>query len=346
MSSRLFNEVKGFTRYLFRKMENQGLSEGSLNNSHRETHALRRKPAPAKLQKCTIAFLESCLQDPIIRNRMDVARAEGPLKRGTFFVLANEGRADPGFLVFLNGQPPVYVQYKRSGVFCATLRMRVSGHVSEGGGSIMIATLDDVCHSLRLEDVWVWRGQKLWDSQSFTQRRERLDEFVKHHWIPDARLMGAVVTTVANPISLDEFSVKKEFQGVASLEFIPDTPGKRRMIVMLDDGRRNHGAQLHTVREEAPKNTIVKTATPASALVSAPVPTTEQLRRVRALAVDKLPDVYDLFGEDGLPISRASIQQMAVSQQVKSEAKDKKDGVWVSARWRSEFGGYEIVGVA
>jgi hypothetical protein len=279
---------------------------------------------------------------------MDVARAEGPLKRGTFFVLANEGRADPGFLVFLNGQPPVYVQYKRSGVFCATLRMRVSGHVSEGGGSIMIATLDDVCHSLRLEDVWVWRGQKLWDSQSFTQRRERLDEFVKHHWIPDARLMGAVVTTVANPISLDEFSVKKEFQGVASLEFIPDTPGKRRMIVMLDDGRRNHGAQLHTVREEAPKNTIVKTATPAPALVSAPVPTpaTEQLRRVRALAVDKLPDVYDLFGEDGLPISRASIQQMAVSQQVKSEAKDKKDGVWVSARWRSEFGGYEIVGVA
>lgn len=323
-------------------MENQGLSEGSLNNSHRETHALRRKPAPAKLQKCTIAFLESCLQDPIIRNRMDVARAEGPLKRGTFFVLANEGRADPGFLVFLNGQPPVYVQYKRGGVFCATLRMRVSGHVSEGGGSIMIATLDDVCHSLRLEDVWVWRGQKLWDSQTFTQRRERLDEFVKHHWIPDARLMGAVVTTVANPISLDEFSVKKEFQGVASLEFIPDTPGKRRMIVMLDDGRRNHGAQLHTVREETSKNTIVKNVVAPTA----PIAVTEQLRRVRAVAVDKLPDVYDLFGEDGLPISRASIQQMSVSQQVKAEAKDKKDGVWVSARWRSEFGGYEIVGVS
>ena len=322
-------------------MESQGLSEGSLNNSHRETHALRRKPAPAKLQKCTIAFLESCLQDPIIRNRMDVARAEGPLKRGTFFVLANEGRADPGFLVFLNGQPPVYVQYKRSGVFCATLRMRVSGHVSEGGGTVMIATLDDVCHSLRIEDVWVWRGQKLCDSHTFTQRREHLDEFVKHHWIPDARLMGAVVTTIANPISLDEFSVKKEFQGVASLEFIPDTPGKRRMIVMLDDGRRNHGAQLHTVREEMPKNTIVKTV----AAPTAPIVVIEQLRRVRAVAVDKLPDVYDLFGEDGLPISRASIQQMSVSQQVKAEAKDKKDGVWVSARWRSEFGGYEIVGM-
>ena len=326
-------------------MESQGLSEGSLNNSHRETHALRRKPAPAKLQKCTIAFLESCLHDPIIRNRMDVARAEGPLKRGTFFVLENEGRADPGFLVFLNGQPPVYVQYKRSGVFCATLRMRVSGHVSEGGGTVMIATLDDVCHSLRIEDVWVWRGQKLCDSNTFTQRRERLDEFVKHHWIPDARLMGAVVTTIANPISLEEFSVKKEFQGVASLEFIPDTPGKRRMIVMLDDGRRNHGSQLHAVREEVvhSRNTIVNAALPAA--LPAPLAKEEQLRRVRAVAVDKLPDVYDLFGEDGLPISRASIQQMSVSQLVKSEAKNKKDGVWVSARWRSEFGGYEIIGM-
>jgi hypothetical protein len=187
----------------------------------------------------------------------------------------------------------------------------------------------------------VWRGQKLYDSNTFTQRRECLNEFVKHHWIPDARLMGAVVTTIANPISLEEFSLKKEFQGVASLEFIPDTPGKRRMIVMLDDGRRNHGSQLHAVREEVvhSRNTIVNAPLPPLAAKE------QQLRRVRAVAVDKLPDVYDLFGEDGLPISRASIQQMSVSQLVKSEAKDKKDGVWVSARWRSEFGGYEIVGM-
>ena len=324
-------------------MESQGLSEGSLRNSHRESHALRRKPAPAKLQKCTLAFLESCLQDPIIRNRMDVERAEGPIKRGTFFVLANEGRADPGFLVFLHGQPPVYVQYKRGGVFCATLRMRVGEYVSEGGGSVFIATLDDVCHSLRLEDVWVWRGEKMTDTKTFTQRREKLDEFVKHHWIPDARLMGAVVTSIANPVSLEEFADRKDFQGVASLEFIPDLPGKRRMIIMLDDGRRNHGVKDDKARPPPPSPQQQQQQQARPSQQQQPVQTKEQLRRVRAIPVDKLPDVYDLFGEDGLPISRASIQQIAVSQRMKAEMKDTKEGVWVSARWRAEFGGYEIV---
>ena len=270
---------------------------------------------------------------------MDVERAEGPIKRGTFFVLANEGRADPGFLVFLHGQPPVYVQYKRSGVFCATLRMRVGEHVSEGGGSVFIATLDDVCHSLRLEDVWVWRGEKMTDTKTFTQRREKLDEFVKHHWIPDARLMGAVVTSIANPVSLEEFAHRKDFQGVASLEFIPDLPGKRRMIIMLDDGRRNHGVKDDKVKPPPPQQQQTK----QQARPQQQLQTTEQLRRVRAIPVDKLPDVYDLFGEDGLPISRASIQQIAVSQRMKAEMKDIKEGVWVSARWRAEFGGYEIV---
>jgi hypothetical protein len=57
-----------------------------------------------------------------------------------------------------------------------------------------------------------------------------------------------------------------------------------------------------------------------------------------------MPDVYDLFGEDGLPISRASVQQFRVSQALK-EVLAKKGELWVQARWRPEFGGYEIQGV-
>ena len=91
----------------------QGLSDGSLRNSHRETHAVRRKPAPAKLQQSASALVESCSQDLILRQRLDPERVEMPLKKGAFYVLGNEGKADPGFLVFLAGQPAVFLQNRR-----------------------------------------------------------------------------------------------------------------------------------------------------------------------------------------------------------------------------------------
>jgi hypothetical protein len=53
-----------------------------------------------------------------------------------------------------------------------------------------------------------------------------------------------------------------------------------------------------------------------------------------------MPDVYDLYGEDGLPIGRASVQQFKLSM-ILRETKD----AWVMAKWRSEFGGYEISGL-
>jgi hypothetical protein len=61
----------------------------------------------------------------------------------------------------------------------STLRMRVSPAVSEGGGTVIVASLDDVLHTLRLEDVWMWRGDGLMASQTYTQRREKLKEFVQ-----------------------------------------------------------------------------------------------------------------------------------------------------------------------
>ena len=152
-------------------MEAQGLSQGSLRNSHRETHAVKRKRAPALFQELARKLVESCSQDLVLRQRLDPERAEAPLRKGTFFALENEGRAEPGFLVFLPGKPAIYLQF-RKGVQASTLRMRVSTGVAEGGGSVLIATLDDVLHTLRLEDVWMWRGENL-GKQTYTQRREK-----------------------------------------------------------------------------------------------------------------------------------------------------------------------------
>jgi hypothetical protein len=127
-------------------MDAQGLSEGSLrSSSHRESHAVRRKPAPASFHDLAKKLVESCSDDLIIRQRLDPERSEVPLKRGTFYVMENEGRADPGFLVILPGKPVLYHQLRRGRPAQTwTLRMRVSATLGEGGGSILVATLDDV----------------------------------------------------------------------------------------------------------------------------------------------------------------------------------------------------------
>jgi hypothetical protein len=83
------------------------------------------------------------------------------------------------------------------------------------------------------------------------------------------------------------------------------------------------------------------TAKPTPAPPAKPaIPQKEIIRRVRAVPIDKMPDIYDLFDENGFPISRASVQIFSFAQQLRTEAT--KAGIWVTARWRQEFGGYEI----
>jgi hypothetical protein len=222
-------------------MEAQGLSAGSLRNSHRETHVVRRKPAPAAFQELARKLVESCSEDLLIRQPLRAPeKMEAVLKRGTFYALENEGRAEAGFLVFLPGKPAIYLQPRRrkeGGVFLqgSTLRLRVSTTVSEGGGSVLIATLDDVFHTLRLEDVWMWRGQAIAGTVDFSKRREKLKEFVERFWVPDARLLGGIFTTVAQPMSLEEFAQKGDWEGCQSVEFFPEQAGRRRMTLILEE---------------------------------------------------------------------------------------------------------------
>jgi hypothetical protein len=334
-------------------MEAQGLSQGSLRNSHRETHVVRRKPAPAAFQELARKLVESCSDDLLIRQQLRAPeKMEAVLKRGTFYAMENEGRADAGYLVFLPGKPAIYLQPRRrkeGGIFFqgSTLRLRVSPTVSEGGGSVLIATLDDVFHTLRLEDVWMWRGQALIKTVDYSKRREKLKEFVERFWVPDARLLGGIFTTVAQPISLEEFAQKGNWDGVQSVEFFPEQAGRRRMTLILEEYVKRAEAHAGLKQERAegivqeqgqPKNAIVGTAAVAA---PAPQPAVAE-RKAFAKPVDKLPDVYDLYDDAGLPISRASVQQFALSQKLRAAGLN----VPVIARWRPEFGGYEIAGLA
>lgn len=329
-------------RYVYIDMETQGISLGSIRNSHREIHAVKRKFAPALFQELAKKLVESCSTDLVIRQHLDPERVQPLLRKASFYVMENEGRAEPGFLVFLPGKPAIYVQFRRGkngerGWRANTLRMRVSTSLSDGGGSILVATLDDVLHRLRLEDVWMWRGNSVIGKEGFSKRREYLNEFVKHHWVPDARLLGGIFTSIAQPISLEEFAAKKDWSTCHSIELIPEMPGRRRMVWFLE--ARVKAAEAHAGlkqgRQEAPPIAT-------SALVEKPQ---VRPRQARAVAVDRLPDIYDLIGEDGEIFDRGSVQQFSLSKPLREAAQD-SEGVPVMIEWNAEFGGYMIIGMA
>jgi hypothetical protein len=215
---------------------------------------------------------------------------------------------------------------------------------------VLVATLDDITHSLRFEDVVVWRGTNLARSQPYSKRREVLKQFIESHWVPDARLLGGIFASVAQPMSLEAFQAKHNWNGVYSVDFIPETAGKRRYYVQIEKRQDVQvgpaGLKQNRIvasRPAAPANPVVSVAQPVPAAAPAapaaqPAATS---RKARAVPVDKMPDVYDLYGEDGLPISRASVQQFALSQLLRKKIQE-GSAIWVTAGWRAEFGGYEI----
>lgn len=298
---------------------------GSIRNSHRDINPIRKKYAPKRVAEQARALVDGCsASGPIIRQHLDIERMKQPLQKGVFYVIENDAKAEPGFLVFLPGQAPVFLQTRIRADPPCTLRMRVSTALGDGGGSILVASLDRVHHTLRLEDVWMWSGNRIYDSVPYSKRRGYLKEFVERHWIPDTRLMGGISTTVLNPRSLQDFLENPQYP-VTTVEFIPEMPGKRRMWISP---------------EESPAPTITPTIMPAAPAVIAAAQTQTHTKAV-AKVIDKMPDIYDLYDEAGSSIGRGSVQKFALSQLLRT--RDIKGGVAVRIRWVEDFKGYEIV---
>jgi hypothetical protein len=206
--------------------------------------------------------------------------------------------------------------------------MRVDQSLGQGGGTVLIATLDKVQHVLRLEDVWIWKGTNLYETETFTKRREKLKSFIENHWIPDARLMGGIKTIVANPKALAHLETISETT-CFSIDLIPDAPNRRRFTFQLQETKFVKPQEpvlppVQTLKPESPQQPTVKKVT------------------ANAVRIEGLPDVYDLFTKDGMPLSRAAVQQLTLSQALQSY---KGSTIPVHAEWKSEFGRYEILTV-
>lgn len=328
---------KGLSHYKNR-MEAE---EGSLRTSMREQREVKLKPVHSSLHELAHQFVETRLADRCIRQRLNPESAQGPLKKGTFFVLENDARTDPGFLIFLPQKPVVFMgtriakDGRRPFANAWTLRMRVDQSLGQGGGSLLIATLDKVQHVLRIEDVWIWKGTNIFNTETFTKRREILKEFVESHWIPDKRLMSGISTVIANPKPLSHLSDMTP-ASCFSVDLIPDAPNRRRFTFLLQETTKVKPQE--PALPPAPAPTI---QAPAPA-VQQPVVAPAKKISANAVRVDGLPDVYDLFTKEGMPLSRAAVQQLTLSQALRNQ---KGSSIPVFAEWKSEFGRYEILSV-
>ena len=310
------------------------LEDGNLRSSHRDMTAVKLKFANSFLHDLATQFVETRVKDSCIRQRLQPDK-EAILKKGTFYVMENESRSDPGFLMFLPKQPAVFMMTRPSGrdkkIPAWTLRMRTDVTLGDGGGTLLIATLDKIQHTLRLEDVWIWKGEDLYTTKTFSQRREFMKRFVEESWTPDARLMSGLQVSLANPKPLASLATT---ESCFSVDLIPELPGKRRFWFMLE-------APVVQAQAQAQIKAAPMFRTNAAVLHSTGA---KEQGRVKAYAVplESLPDVYDLFLENNTPLSRAAVQQMALSQQLRT-SKEKR--IPVFAEWQPEFGRYEIIGL-
>ena len=125
------------------------ITQGVLKTSYRNSHATVLKKTSYQQQEIVEKFLNENCQDLVIQQRLTPDKAEGPLTKGTFFISTYSARIDPGYLVFLPNQIPVFVRYNltkreremtKGHPICYNLRMRVSAEINEG--SVLIASLD------------------------------------------------------------------------------------------------------------------------------------------------------------------------------------------------------------
>lgn len=334
--------------------QQEQIAQGSLRSSHRNTHALVFKKSNNNDANKINDFVTSKCKDLVISQRINngntigssdrqnsvASYAEIPLKKNTFFVHSSHSKAEPGFLVFIPKTNPIFIKYnlsKKEKEFnkgkpiCYTLRMRVSPEVYEG--SIFVATLDGINHSLTLEDVYVWRNTNIHETTSFTKRRNYMKEFVEKYWIPDVRLLGGVVTEISNPKPLSSLTELKDEQDFTKVFLIPDTPGKRRFTFNLNESV----AKIQNGYYARKENEVSK---PVPKPISKQVESTHPLV-AKAYKIPLLPDIYELYDLNGKSLNKATVQQLELSKLLK----EVKDEVLVNIKFNKDFQRYEIVGL-
>ena len=294
--------------------------QGSIRSSGKGgKSAFKAIPIEAALLEKAKHFLESFQFDLRIRQHLHAEKMENTIGKNKFFLLPNEQRFEPGYILIMKGQPIVFLQGRLQYGFILRLRIHPSLYQNQ---AIFIGTLNTIQSTLRLEDVLYYDGRSLID-QTYTTRFQTIDTFLSNAFVQDFRLSGlAVSAATVYPLSNLKSLVDSDLYH--SIDFVPDQARRRRLFITMqqqqptDKGREQKEEQ----KEEVP---IQK----------------EDRTTAIAFKIKGLPDTYELKDEKGNALGKAAVQTTEVSVLLRQAIQD--SGRKVKIQWYEEFERYKIV---
>jgi hypothetical protein len=266
-------------------------TNGSIRNSEK---ASRTSFRPSSVEPALLGlarqFLESYTFDMIrIRQQLYPEKMENAVSRNTYYVLGNEQRFEPGFLVCMKDKPLVFMNSRLNYGFTLRLRLHESLHRE---GAIFVGTLDTVHGTLRLEDVFLYLG-KTYCQNPYSKRYAVLQDFYKNAFVQDTRLSNMTVF-VAEPRPLATLMDAVDSNQFHSIDLIPEQGGRRRWHIPLVLYQNQQLPKKATATEILAYN-LAQTSLPLSLPVKEVVLTEERV--AIATKVPGLPDTFDLFSK-------------------------------------------------
>jgi hypothetical protein len=269
-----------------------------------------------------------------IRQQLYPEKMENAVSRNTYYVLGNEQRFEPGFLVCMKDKPLVFMNSRLNYGFTLRLRLHESLHRE---GAIFVGTLDTVHGTLRLEDVFLYLG-KTYCQSPYSKRYAVLQDFYKNAFVQDTRLSNMTVF-VAEPRPLATLRDAVDSNQFHSIDLIPEQGGRRRWHIPLVLYQNQQLPKKATATEILAYN-LAQT----SSALSLPLPVKEVVlteeRVAIATKVPGLPDTFDLFSKDKKLIGRAAVQKAEISMKMRQMV---AAAVTVTVLWDDEFLRYKII---
>lgn len=291
----------------------------SIRSSGKGGKSFRPIPIEQALLEKAKHFLESYQFDLRIRQHLHEDKIENSIGKHKYYLLGNEEKFEPGYIVVMKGQPVVFLQGRLQYGFALRLRLHASLYTNQ---AIFVGTLNTLTSSLRLEDVLLYDG-RVTASDPFSKRYEVLKHFFHTAFVQDTRLSNFTVSIAEfHPLSkLKELVDSDQFYTV---EFVPEQGGRRRLFIHLQQQQQKQKPQQILVQEQPTKK--------------------EDRTSAIAFKIKGMPDTYELKDEKGVPLGKAAVQTSELSQLLRQTIQ--VEGKKVKILWYEEFERYKIVDIA
>lgn len=324
-------------------------TDGSLKSSSKQGFSFRPTQIDSALLETAKQFLESFQFDTRVRQLLHEDKLEQSVGKHKYYILGNEQKYEPGFLLVMRGKPVVFLSGRLQYGYSLRMRLHASLYQSE---AVFIGTLDTVFATFRLEDVWYMNGSVLY-TQPFSKRYETLQHFYNTMFVQDKHLSGFMVE-VAKFRPLSDLRVIVDSKEFYSIDFVPEHSGRRRWHVPLAFTQQQKKITDAPFNAKGPEKTMAESVIPAQQpqQTQPPLPKTQpptpviKFTEANAYKIVGMPDTYSLLSNTNLDLGRAAVQSSGVSVLLRAEFTSKKqESVPVSIQWYEEFQRYKITGI-